>query len=71
MTPDDVTLARVAFVSAVFFKGFWETRLAADKKRREEFYLSPERLAFVDMMAETGNYVMYNCAVVNPMVNVL
>lgn len=56
VTTADVTLARLAFVNAVYFKGFWETPFAAENTRREEFFLSPKRRAYVDMMEQTDNF---------------
>ncbi|XP_047489070.1 leukocyte elastase inhibitor-like [Penaeus chinensis] len=54
--PLDVSLARVVFVNAVYFKGFWEHQFSPRDTARERFDTSPGRHSFVDMMARTGVY---------------
>ncbi|XP_063592566.1 leukocyte elastase inhibitor-like [Penaeus indicus] len=54
--PLDVSLARMVFVNAVYFKGFWEHQFSPRDTTRERFDVSPGRHSFVDMMDRTGMY---------------
>ncbi|XP_037791238.1 leukocyte elastase inhibitor A-like [Penaeus monodon] len=54
--PLDVSLARVVFVNAVYFKGLWEHQFSPRDTTRERFDMSPGRHSSVDMMVRTEMY---------------
>nr|XP_027214275.1 leukocyte elastase inhibitor-like [Penaeus vannamei] len=54
--PLDVSQARMVFVNAVHFKGFWEHQFSPRNTARERFVVTPGRHSLVDMMARTGMY---------------
>lgn len=68
--PLDVSLARVVFVNAVYFKGLWEHQFSPRDTTRERFDMSPGRHSSVDMMVRTEMYGFGNVSLELKFVNV-
>ncbi|XP_063592567.1 leukocyte elastase inhibitor A-like [Penaeus indicus] len=54
--PSDVTKSEMAFVNAVYFKGFWEHQFMAENTEKGKFFVTPDRHEFVEMMVQAERF---------------
>ncbi|XP_047489317.1 leukocyte elastase inhibitor-like isoform X2 [Penaeus chinensis] len=54
--PSDVTESAMAFVNAVYFKGFWKHPFKTENTKKGKFFVSPVRHEFVDMMKQAERF---------------
>lgn len=47
---------QLALANAAYFKGLWSSKFDAEHTKKENFYVSPEKIAIVDMMKQVGTF---------------
>ncbi|XP_037791137.1 leukocyte elastase inhibitor-like [Penaeus monodon] len=54
--PFDLNQGEMMMINAVYFRGLWHKRFAADRTRLERFYSTRQKQYFVDMMSQEGEF---------------
>lgn len=47
---------QLALANAAYFKGMWSSKFEAEHTKKENFYVSPEKIVVVDMMNQVGTF---------------
>lgn len=57
LTSDDITSnTKIALANAAYFKGSWASKFDPQFTKKEIFYSSSEKMAFVEMMSKNASY---------------
>lgn len=63
--PFDLNHGEMMMINAVYFRGLWHKRFAADRTRLERFYSTRQKQYFVDMMSQEGEFKTGDLQLVN------
>lgn len=47
---------QLALANAAYFKGLWVSKFEEEHTKKENFYVNPEKIVFVDMMKQVGTF---------------